>query len=130
MAELKTQAETTRQHLDAADMAQRDALARLLEQRDAAARRFATETTPHYNATVDLYNAAASAFNRTCGDKAYDWSVLSQVQKRIVMSFPRRLDQIIWQTPRRVTANAVCCIRRLSALGPNYPRRRSRLGFC
>ena len=88
LAELKTQAETTRQHLDAANMAQRDTLARMLEQRDAAARRFATETTPHYNAIVDLYNEAAGAFNRACGDKAYDWSVLPQVQSALSCPSP------------------------------------------
>lgn len=83
LAELDSRAATARQQLDPADAGQREALGRLLDERDAAQRDFASETTPHYNATVALYNEAADAFNRDCGGKAYDWDVLPQVQSTL-----------------------------------------------
>jgi hypothetical protein len=80
LADLESRAKTAREQIDPADPAQREALGRLLNERDAAVRRFAEETTPHHNAIVGRYNNAAEAFNHACGDKSYDWAVLPQVQ--------------------------------------------------
>jgi len=91
LATLESRANSARQQMDPANEAQRQALGRLLDERDAAAERFAAETTPHYNAIVGRYNDAADAFNRECGNKAYDWSVLQQVQSTLSCpSTPRR----------------------------------------
>jgi septal ring factor EnvC (AmiA/AmiB activator) len=83
LAALEARADAARQRADPADMAQREALGRLLDEREAAVRRFAAETTPHFNTVTESYNRAADAFNRTCGGKAYDWSVLPDVQSSL-----------------------------------------------
>ena len=80
LAALEDRAAGARRQIDPADKAQRDALVRLLDERDAAVRHFAEVATPHYNDIVGRYGAAAEAFNRACGDKSYDWAVLPQVQ--------------------------------------------------
>jgi hypothetical protein len=83
LAALESRADEARGQSDSTDMAQRAELGRLLDERDAAISRFAAETTPQYNATVEAYNRAAEAFNRGCGGKAYDWSVLPDVQSNL-----------------------------------------------
>jgi hypothetical protein len=83
LAELERRADAARQNADPTDAAQRDALGRLLDERDAAVTRFAAAATPQFNAAVERYNEAARAFNRGCGDKAYDWSVLPDVQRTL-----------------------------------------------
>lgn len=83
LAALESRADAARQQIDPANQAQRAALGQLLDERDAAVQRFAMETTPHHNAIVARYNDAAEAFNRTCGDKTYDWSVLQRVQSAL-----------------------------------------------
>jgi hypothetical protein len=80
LAALEDRAAGARRQIDPADKAQRDALVRLLDERDAAVRHFAEVSTPQYNDIVGRYGAAAEAFNRACGDKSYDWAVLQQVQ--------------------------------------------------
>ena len=47
-----------------------------------------TAETRTFRAVVDLYNESAGAFNRACGDKAYDWSVLPQVQSALSCPAP------------------------------------------
>jgi len=80
LAALEDRTASARQQINPADKARRDALIRLLDERDAAVRHFAEVATPHYNDIVGRYGDAAEAFNRACGDKSYDWSVLQQVQ--------------------------------------------------
>ena len=84
LAALERSADAARQDAGPNDLAARARLARLLDERDAAIRRFAAETTPDYNATVEAYNRAALAFNHSCDGKAYDWSVLPEVQRTLV----------------------------------------------
>jgi hypothetical protein len=80
LAALEDRAAAARQQIDPANKAQREALVRLLDERDAAVRRFAEMATPHHNDIVARYGDAAEAFNHACGDKSYDWTVLQQVQ--------------------------------------------------
>jgi len=86
---LEARAAAARRGTDPADLPQREALGKLLAERDAAVRRFAAETTPRYNAAVARYNDAAAAFNHACGGKAYDWSVLPDVQAHLACDAPR-----------------------------------------
>lgn len=89
LAELQARADEAQQHTDPADMAQRDKLGELLDQRDAAIRHFAAVATPQFNSVTDGYNRAADAFNHTCGGKAYDWSILPDIQKNLTCDTPK-----------------------------------------
>jgi hypothetical protein len=89
LAEIEARADAAQQNSNATDMAERDKLGELLNQRDAAIRHFAAVATPQFNAVTDSYNRAADAFNHTCGGKAYDWSILPDVQKNLICDTPK-----------------------------------------
>jgi hypothetical protein len=89
LAALEKRADEARRQANPSDLAQRESLGRLLDERDAAIRHFASDTTPQYNAAVDAYNKAAQAFNQACGGKSYDWSVLPEVQRNLVCDRPK-----------------------------------------
>lgn len=76
---LSSDAETARQHLNPDDAAQRDALGRLLGQRDASQDRLAAAAPP-LNDAVGRYNAIVAAYNGNCSGKAYDPTVLQEVR--------------------------------------------------
>ena len=88
LAALETRADAARKSTDPTDLAQRDQLGALLDQRDAAIRHLAAVATPQFNSVTERYNRAADAFNHTCGDKAYDWSVLPDVQSHLSCDKP------------------------------------------
>ena len=89
LAELQTRADAAQQDTNPTDMAQRDKLGEFLDQRDAAIRHFAAVATPQFNAVTESYNRAADAFNHTCGGKAYDWSILPDIQNNLTCDRPK-----------------------------------------
>ncbi|MGH7088017.1 MAG: hypothetical protein ACREFQ_03865 [Stellaceae bacterium] len=79
---LSKEAEAARQKLNPNDAAARDAVGRLLGQRDAAQHELASATAP-LNAVVARYNAAVQSFNSDCAGKAYDAAVLPQIRSNL-----------------------------------------------
>jgi hypothetical protein len=72
--------DAARQRLDAASLAEREAFAHLLDERDAASGHFAGDEVPRYNGLVRRYDATVAVFNRECAGKAYDPEILPQVR--------------------------------------------------
>ena len=80
---LDTAVNAAKQKLDPTDLAGREALAKLLQQRDTAQDHLATVTTPQFNAAVNRYNAAVDAYKDDCAGKSYDQEVLAKVQSNL-----------------------------------------------
>lgn len=77
---LDQQASAAKQRLNLDNLADREALGRLLSARDAAQENFAATVTPQYNAVVQRYDAALSAYNGSCAGKSYNSATLASVQ--------------------------------------------------
>jgi hypothetical protein len=77
---LEQQASAAKQHLNVDNLADREALGRLLDKRDAARENFAATVTPRYNASVQRYDAALSDYDGMCLGKSYDPATLASVR--------------------------------------------------